>query len=428
MVDVRPFKAIRYTEKAGNLKNLITQPYDKIDQDMQREYYEKSPYNYCRLILPIEENRYQTVHQRIYEWLNERVLAKDDEQAFFVCRQEFRLDGRNCNRTGLIAALRLYSYSEGIIFPHETTYSAPKADRLNMLRTIQKDLEPVFLIYSDPEKVTLDFLSEIAKTSPMAQVEDELHVVHKIWKVTDIKKIALLRKALDSKKLVITDGHHRYESALAYRDERRKQVEWTENSAFNFHMSYMVPVQDDGLVILPTHRLLRKFDLTIETLEALASFFDILELDPKVVVIERFLREHKAEHAFCIYDGTKAYGLLLKDEQRISDLGDSSGSKEIRLLDVVILKDVVFKTMMKTGELKIEEDILYERSMRVAMEKIDCGEAKLAFLVNPISPEVVWQVAQKRERLPEKSTDFYPKPASGLVMMDISAEENLRGT
>jgi uncharacterized protein (DUF1015 family) len=425
MVDIRPFKAIRYTEKAGNPKNLITQPYDKINQDLQREYYEKSPYNYCRLILPLEENRYQTVHQRIYEWLNERIIAKDDEPAVFVCRQEFRLDGQNCSRTGLIAALRLYTYSEGMVFPHETTYAAPKADRLNMLRTIQKDLEPVFLIYSDPQSATVKFFREIAKTSPDVDVEDEFRVRHKIWKVTDPQKITLVQSALEDKTLVITDGHHRYESALAYRDERRKQVEWTKDSAFNFHMSYMVPVQDEGLVILPTHRLLRKFELTIETLEALASFFEISELSPKVAVIENFLREHKAEHPFCIYDGTKAYGLLLKEEQKISKLADPQSSNEVRLLDVVILKDVVFKTMMQTGELKIDEDILYERSMRVAMEKIDSREAKLAFLVNPISPEVVWLVAQKRERLPEKSTDFYPKPASGLMMMDISADEKL---
>ena len=335
------------------------------------------------------------------------------------------MDGQNCSRTGLIAALRLYPYSEGMVYPHETTYAAPKADRLNMLRNIQKDLEPVFLIYSDPEKKTLDFFEQTAKTEPTMEVEDEFRVIHKVWRVVDPKKIALVQKVLEPKKLVITDGHHRYESALAYRDERRKQVESTEESAFNFQMSYMVPVQDDGLVILPTHRLLRKFDLTIETLEALASFFDISELTPLVSAIEAFLKEHKMEHAFAIYDGTKAYGLLLKDERKIKKLAGPNASNEVRLLDVVILKDVVFKIMMKTGELKIEEDILYERSLRVAMEKIDSGEAKLAFLVNPISPEVVWQVAQKRQRLPEKSTDFYPKPASGLTMMDVATEEKL---
>ncbi len=425
MVDVRPFRAIRYTEKAGNLENLVTQPYDKINQDMQREYYEKSPYNYCRLILPIEENRYETVHQRLYEWLNENVLAKDSEPAVFVFRQEFRLDGKNCTRTGLLAALRLYPYSEGMVFPHETTYAAPKADRLNMLRHIQKDLEPVFLIYSDPERTTLDLFVEITQTEPTAVVEDEFHIIHKIWRITDPEKIGLLQKALDSKKLVITDGHHRYESALAYRDERQKQVDGSPDMAFNFHMSYMVPVQDEGLVILPTHRLLRKFDLTIETLEALASFFEISELPPTVVAVEDFLHEHKADHAFCIYDGIKAYALLLRDDARIRSLLDPVTAASSRLLDVVLLKEVVFKIMMKTGEMAIEEDILYERSTRTAMDKIDNGDAKLAFLVNPIGPEVVWEVAQKHERLPEKSTDFYPKPVSGMAMMDISKEDIL---
>jgi uncharacterized protein (DUF1015 family) len=425
MVDIKPFKAIRYTEKAGKLKNLITQPYDKIDQDLQREYYEKSPYNYCRLILPMEENRYEAVHQRTYEWLSEHVLAKDEEPSVFVCRQEFKLNGGNYTRTGLIAALRLYAYGEGMVFPHETTYAAPKADRLNMLRTIQKDLEPVFLIYSDPANTTVDFFAKVAQTPPTMEVEDPFHVKHKVWRITDPEKISQLQKALENKTLVITDGHHRYESALAYRDERRKQEEWTKDSAVNFLMCYMVPVQDEGLVILSTHRLLRKIKLTSKILDALNKYFTVSDLTPKVEALESFLETHKTQHAFCIYDGTNAYGMLLKNEKEITELLNNTPSKEVSLLDVVILRDIVFKTMMKTGELKLDEDIIYERSARVAMEKVDSGEAKTAFLVNAISPEVVWRIAQKHERLPEKSTDFYPKPASGLVMMDISRGEKL---
>jgi uncharacterized protein (DUF1015 family) len=425
MVDIKPFKAIRYTEKAGKLKNLITQPYDKIDQDLQREYYEKSPYNYCRLILPMEENRYEAVHQRIYEWLSEHVLAQDEEPSIFVCRQEFKLNGGNYTRTGLIAALRLYNYGEGMVFPHETTYAAPKADRLNMLRTIQKDLEPVFLIYSDPANVTVDFFAKVADTPPTIEVEDQFRVKHKVWRITDPEKISTVQKALEQKTLVITDGHHRYESALAYRDEMRKQEEWTKDSAFNFYMCYMVPVQDQGLVILSTHRLLRKFVLTTEILDALNKYFAVSDLTPKVEALESFLENHKTQHPFCVYDGTNAYGILLKNEKYIIELLNSTTSKEVSLLDVVILRDVVFKIIMKTGELKLDEDIIYERSARVAMEKVDSGEAKIAFLVNAISPEVVWRIAQKHERLPEKSTDFYPKPASGLVMMDVSRGEKM---
>jgi uncharacterized protein (DUF1015 family) len=425
MVDIRAFRAIQYTERAGDPKNLLTQPYDKIDNGMQREYYEKSAYNYCRLILPMEKNKYEIAQQRIQEWMSEGILAKDEEPAVFVYRQEFELFGRTCIRTGLIAALRLYAYSENVVFPHEITYKEPKADRLNMLRRVQKNLEPVFLIFSDPEKRAINFFAEVTKTSPLIEVEDSFGVKHAVWRVVNSQKLKLVQRALEDKALVITDGHHRYESALAYRDERRAQEGWTENSAFNFHMSYMVPVQDEGLVVLPTHRLLKKFGLASDTLQKLGKYFAISEVDPTVEALDGFLERHKKEHAFCVYDGSKAYGLLLKNEQTVSELVNAGDSKNAHLLDVVILRDFVFKTIMETGELKIDEDILYVESTRSALEKVDTEEAKLAFLVNCIDAETVWQIAQERDRLPEKSTDFYPKPVSGLMMMDISPEEKL---
>jgi uncharacterized protein (DUF1015 family) len=425
LVDIKPFKAIRYTEKAGNPANLITQPYDKIDSALQREYYEKSAFNYCRLILPRENNKYEAAQQRIHEWLNEGILCKDEEPAIFVSRQSFRLNGKTCTRTGLIAALRLYPYSESVVFPHEVTYSEPKTDRLNMLRAVQKDLEPVFLIYSDPENVTVDFFGEVTETKPIVEVADSFGVKHAVWRLTDLQSLKLVQQAMEDKKLVITDGHHRYESAVAYRDEMRKKGSWTEDSAFNFHMCYMVPVQDEGLVILPTHRLLREYELTNRVLQALSDLFTVSEIAPTVEALESFLKTHIEEHAFCIYDGSKAYSLLLKDEEKASELVNASCPKEACLLDVVMLRDVVFKHIMKLGELKMDENILYAESTRNALKKVASGQAKLAFLVNPINAETVWQIAQKNWRLPEKSTDFYPKPVSGLTMMDISPEEKL---
>lgn len=425
MADIKPFKAIRYTEKAGSLENLITPPYDKIDSDQQKEYYAKSPYNYCRLILPMEKNKYETAQQRIQKWLSEGILAKDAKPAVFVYRHEFKLSGKTCTRTGLIAALRLCAYSENKVFPHEVTHGAPKADRLNMLRTAQKNLEPVFLIFSDPENQVANFFAETTKKQPTIEVEDAFKIKHAVWQITDPQKIKFAQKALEDKAFVITDGHHRYESALAYRDERRAQEPWTGDSAFNFHMSYMVPVQDEGLVVLPTHRLLKKFKLTRTVMQQLKKFFAVSEITPTVKALEDFLESHKQAPAFCIYDGAKAYGLILKDAEAVSELVNSGNSQKTYVLDVVILRDIVFKIVLKTGELKIDEDILYAASTRTALEKVDSGEAKLAFLVNCIDPETVWQLAQKHERLPEKSTDFYPKPVSGLMMMDISPKEKL---
>ena len=425
MVDIRPFRAILYTQRAGSLENLITQPYDKIDTEMQKEYYQKSPYNYCRLILPMEENKYQMAQQRIEQWLKEGVLARENEPAVFVSRQEFTLNGKRYERTGLIAALRLYEYSENMVFPHEGTYSAPKADRLNMLHAVQKDLEPVFLIYSDPERKSIAFLQEVAETKPIIQVTDSLQVKHTVWRVTDTQKIRQLQADLSGKTMVITDGHHRYESALAYRDEMRGKGNWTAESAFNFHMSYMVPVQEEGLVVLPTHRLLTEFKLNDEVLVGFKRFFDVSEVNPTVEALEGFLKSHVNEHAFCVYDGLKAYGLSLKHEQSVYDFVNANVSKETKTFDVVILRDIIFKHILKTGQLNMDERILHVRWTKEAVDKVNRGEASIAFLVNPINAQTVAEIAQHHELLPEKSTDFYPKMVSGLMMMDVSVSEKL---
>jgi uncharacterized protein (DUF1015 family) len=294
-----------------------------------------------------------------------------------------------------------------------------------MLRTVQKDLESVFLIYSDPQKKTIVFLSEAVKTKPIIQVNDPLQVKHTVWMVTDQKKISQLQSALKDKTMVITDGHHRYESALAYRDEMRSKRKWTEDEAFNFHMSYMVPVEEAGLVVLPTHRLLKEFKLTAEVLESFKQFFNVSELAPTVESLESYLKSHFNEHAFCVYDGTLALGLSLKHEKSVYDFVNANVSKETKIFDVVILRDVVFKHILKTGQLSLDENILYARWTREAVEKVNRGEASIAFLVNPINAKTVAEIAQQHELLPEKSTDFYPKMVSGLMMMDISVGEEL---
>jgi uncharacterized protein (DUF1015 family) len=425
MVDVRGFRAIRYTQLAGNTEALITQPYDKIDAEMQREYYAKSLYNYCRLILPMEPNKYEVASQRIQSWLREGVMAKDAEPSVFVCRQEFRMDGQTCLRTGMIAALRLYDYAENVVFPHEITYNAPKADRLNMLRMVQKDLEPVFLMYSDPEKVTIKLFEKVAKGKPVIVVRDSFGAKHTVWRITDQAEIRVLRDVLAPKTIVITDGHHRYESALAYRNEKRREKEVSIDAAFNFHMSLLVPLEDEGLVVLPTHRLLRRYELTKDGLNALGKYFSVSEVEPTVAGLDGFLAAHRNEHAFAVYTKGKAYGLDLRHRESVYEFVRAKSSKETKVYDVVILHDVIFKALLKTGELEMDEDILYERWTKAAVEKVDDGEAQVAFLVNPIGAETVWQIAHQHERMPEKTTDFYPKPASGLTMMDIGNGEKL---
>ena len=200
---------------------------------------------------------------------------------------------------------------------------------------------------------------------------------------------------------------------------------WTADSAFNFHMCYMVPVQEEGLTVLPTHRLLKEYTLTEQTLRDFESLFDVSEVKPSVEALEGFLKSHFNEHAFCIYAGSKAYGLTLKHDKSVYEFVAAHVSKETKIFDVVILRDIVFRQILKTGKLNMDENILYVRWTREAVEKVDRGEASIAFLVNPISAQTVAEIAQQHELLPEKSTDFYPKMVSGLMMMDISATEKL---
>ncbi len=425
MVEIRPFRAIRYAKSAGNPEHLIAQPYDKISQDMQKEYYTKSEHNYCRLTLPIETQRYSVSTQRINQWIEEGILKRDKTPAVFIYQQEFSLLGESHTRTGFIAALRLHPYEENKVLPHETTHRGPKIDRLNMLRATEKNLETLFLLYPDPARKTVNLFAEITETKPLIDTKDSLGTRNLFWRVPEPEKIKRLQETLRNKQLVIADGHHRYETALAYRDERRKQEEWDENSAFNFRMSYMVPIQDAGLIVLPTHRLLTKIGLTDDILQKLTKFFSTAKLDPTPKSLRHYLESHKQEHAFCIYNGKDAFGLLLKDEKVLSKLSRSRCSEDYRALDVVILKEIIFSTIMKTGELKIDEDILYVRWIQTALEKVDNGEALLAFLVNPVAPKTVLDVARRQERMPEKSTDFYPKMVSGFTMMDVSPGEKL---
>jgi uncharacterized protein (DUF1015 family) len=425
LVDIRPFRAIAYSEKAGALEDLITQPYDKIDLQMQREYYSKSPFNYCRLILPIEDNKYQIADKRVSHWLAEGILKKESQPAIFVSRQEFALDGKIFQRTGIIAALRLYSYNENMVFPHEATYKAPKADRLNMLRTVQKDLEPVFLMYQDPEGRTSNFMELAAQSQPIIEVTDALGVKHTVWKVNDPEEISKLQSIFSNKTLVINDGHHRYESALAYRDEMRVKSNGSEDLAFNFHMSYLVPVQEEGLVVLPTHRLLKDYTLTDDLIHAFKFFFDVVDVVPEIGALEKFLKDHINEHSFGVYDGSRAFGLVLKHDKAVYDFVNEHVSKETKVFDVIILKDIVFKFILRTGELSMDESILYVRWTKTAFEKVDQGEASIAFLVNPISANTIAEIAVQHELLPEKSTDFYPKLVSGFLMMDISSDQEI---
>ncbi len=416
MVEIRPFRAIRYTDRAGDMSDLITQPYDKINPEMQDSYYAKSDYNYCRLILPKEENRYEVAARRVDEWLSSGILAKDEEPALYVYFQDFEVLGGRYTRKGFISAVGLHPFEERIVLPHEKTHKGPKIDRLNMLRATKKNLEAGFMLYPDENRVSIPILDKASKGEPLIDVIDEYGVRNRIWALTDPEDIKVIQDLIGPEQVVIADGHHRYETAVTFRDEMRRNG-YDGNEGFNFRMTLMVPIQDDGLVVLPTHRLLLKQGLTESHISELSKYFEVSEIERDEV--EEFLEAYADEKAFVAYDGEHFYGMALLEPEKISHFFKPEYSEEYRNLDVVILRDVIFEGILGAKDLKIDESIAYERWMDDAISRVDSGDAKVAFLMNPTGAHEVLAVAKNGERMPEKSTDFYPKMVSGTGMMDL---------
>ncbi|NHK30945.1 MAG: DUF1015 domain-containing protein [Asgard group archaeon] len=425
LVEIRPFRGIRYTKKAGKLDNLVAQPYDKITSKMQDDYYAKSDYNYCRLTLPIEENRYEISNQRLNKWISEGIFKQDETAGFYVYFQDFVINNKKHIRKGFFAAVKLHHFTEGIVLPHEWTHKGPKIDRLNMLKATQKFLEPGFMLYNDPDKITTKIFDEIAIKEPEMDVIDSLGVRNRIWKIVDPEKIIAIQDVFEIPpgQIVIADGHHRYETACGYRDElRTSRKNWSEDDAANFRMTLLVPVQDEGLIILPTHRVIAHEKITDDKWKDFHKHFDVKELQKEE--IEDFMDEHN-KHAFTIYTEGKAFGIVLKDPKIIDKYLKEDHAESYKTLDVVIVREIIFNGILKTGELHIDEDIFYIRWLKDALAKVDKGEATIAVIMNATKASQVLETSKKSERMPQKSTDFYPKMISGLLMEDVSEGEKL---
>ncbi len=425
MVEIKPFKGIEYNkDKVDDMEEIITQPYDKINDELRNKYYKNSEYNYCRLILPKEENRYEKAKERLNNWLRESILRKRSKPGIYVYMQDFEVLGKKHTRKGFVSAVKLHPFEEEIVLPHEETHKGPKIDRLNMLRSTEKNLEAGFMLYSDPEKTSIDLFEDVTDKEPLFEATDEYGVHSRVWRVEDERHIKTIEKVLEGEQIVIADGHHRYETAVNFRDElRAKNPEWQESDAFNWRMTYMVPVEDSGLVVLPGHRLLLKHELKNEDIEKLKEYFETYQVE--INEAEGFLEENKDTISFVVYDGDCTLGLRLRDKSDIEKFLSEDYSEDYKNLDVVVLRDVIFEGIMGASDLDIDVTIAYERWSDDAVERVNKGDATVAFLVNATKPEQVLKVAKNGERMPENSTDFYPKVNSGFMMMDIEPGEKL---
>jgi uncharacterized protein (DUF1015 family) len=423
MADVRPFPAIRYNpEKVADLSAVITQPYDKITPRMQEEYLARHPFNFVRLILPREENPYESSARTCTDWQKKGILIEDPTPAFYVLEEEFTLDGKKISRRGFIGAIRVEEFEKGTVLPHEFTHSGPKADRLNLLRTTQKDYEQIFLLYPDTEG-EIDRLLQ-TQQAPLLEVTDDFGVVHRLWRRAEPDRVRALSQALKNRVLLIADGHHRYETALNYRQEMEKKGALPDNAALRFKTAAFFKITDPGLVILPTHRLLKGTGVNHEqALKRLAEFFEVEPVADQKAKAALESRQH--QHAYALYFGPgQSYLLVLKSPAAAVEILKDK-SPEYRELDVALLHALVIDRVFGIKPDQVEGRIGYERYWDDTVARVNSGEYELALFLNPTRPEQVQALAEKMERMPQKSTDFFPKLVSGLVFMDVSTERVL---
>ena len=411
MADVQPLRTLRYEpDVAGSLEDLIAPPYDVIDAPMRAELAARSPHNVVELDLP---DSYEKAAEKLADWRKQRVLVQEDEPALWALRQDYTApDGSTRTRTGFFARVRVEEYGPGRIRPHERTHPGPREDRLRLTRATGANLSPIFSLYPDASGAATETLAQVTREQPFAEVADHEGTNNVLWRVADPDHIAALQGALADAELLIADGHHRYETARVYAEEVGGEGD------HRYVLMLLVALDDPGLLVFPTHRLLTdlKDSAKQETLRAVVlRDFDVERLDS---ADDLEPPEGNGRVAFGYMDAhfKQPFRLTLKD-QRIADDALAGMPEPYRRLDTAVLEALVLR-----GALEMSEDDIshlrgldYSKSLGDAIERVESGTADAGFFMRATPVEQVREVAEAGESMPPKSTYFYPKVPTGLV-------------
>jgi len=429
MADVHPLRGWRYDiSQSGSLADVTAPPYDVIGPEEQDELYERHPCNVVRLILNREEPgddspeaRYERAANFLRHWKTEGVLQQERENALYVYHQNFEWDGQTYNRKGFLGRIRLEEFGKGQVFPHEQTMSGPKADRLALTKTCRMNLSPIFGLYPDDAAAAQTPLEEVVAGETPLEVTDSLGVLHRLWPVTDQAVINRVCTVLKEKPIFIADGHHRYETALNYRNWLAEQGTLDENHPANFVLMMFVGMSDPGLAILPTHRLVSGLpNLTRD--ELTAALQSNLELE----TIGRGADAARETWELIEADGGQnllGFGTAADGEWMLGRVTDASVMSKLcpeqspawRSLGVSLLHKQVLDHLLKQQFPQAEPQCRYVHLLDEVDAGLSGGEYPLAVLVPPAGIDHVREIASQFEKMPPKSTYFYPKLLSGLV-------------
>ncbi len=442
MAEILPFCGIRYNqEKIRDLSEVVTPPYDVISEDQQEGYYQRHPNNVIRLdkakATPGDtdtDNPYTRAAADFRRWLEQGVLIQDEKPGFYLTSVEFSINGEAITRYGLIAAVRLEPFESGVILPHEETFSKVKSERLKLMKACHANFSHIFSIYSDRNNILATLKAEAEKRQPETAFTDDSGHFHRMWEISDPEICRQVTTALKERRLFIADGHHRYETALNYREwVRQNTPDFDENHPANFIMMYLCAVEDQGLIILPTHRLLPEVPENAgkKLLTDAAAHFDIetFDHDPdrKTAArqLNRSMHRHRNDHivGVAIKDEPAYYAMVLKPGV-MEELFGGEIPDELQGLDVTTLTRLILMKLMGFDKKNLDDHSLigYSSSETEALDMVAAGQYDMAFILNPPTNEQVRKIAEAGLTMPRKTTFYYPKAITGQVMNKLSRD------
>lgn len=436
MAKVVPFKGLRYnTDKFKDLDSVTAPPYDIISPEEQQELYNKDEYNVIRLDYGMafdsddeNNNKYTRSAAFLDKWIEEEVLKYEDEPAFYIYEQVFKLENDEApahSLKGIISLVQLEEFSKKIILPHEETLKKAKRDRLGLMEATGSNMSQIYSLYMDPDQALADIISECSDSAPDISFTTKENVIQNVWIVKDPAMINVISKKFESKQLFIADGHHRYETALNYRNSRH-EADGTEvgTQPYDYTMMMLVSMDDSGLFVFPTHRMVKNVSnfseqLTIGMLtdDFAASKIYFTEGDFAEIITSK-LRNTVDEKRFAFYTGENYYYLLnLKDVHLMDSLIEDK-SDAYKYLDVTILHKLILEKYFGIDEQSLanQENIVYTREASEAIQRVKDGEFQCAFIINPTKVSEIKDISLANEKMPQKSTYFWPKLVTGIVI------------
>ncbi|MDD2390276.1 MAG: DUF1015 domain-containing protein [Desulfobacterales bacterium] len=443
MATILPFRGVRYNpDKIKNMANVVSPPYDVISEQEQQCLYDRHPNNIIRLILgrtsdaDIDTNNRHTRSASDFNtWLRQGILIKDPSPVFYLTAMDFETGDMSATRFGLIALVKLEPFDSGIILPHEKTFSRVKSERLELIKACNANFSQVFSLYSDQNQILSTMKSSVCTSPAVVDLTDESYHRHRLWKITDPDAQQFISEAMNDKSLFIADGHHRYETALNYRNWLSEtNPDFNENHPANYVMMYLSSMEDSGLVILPTHRMLKQIPDSALTLfiQKAAEYFEIKSIPinrenikkTRENLISQLRSDSLAPTLGVCIKNQPEYHLMTLKPNIMQKLFANELPPSLMSLDVTVLTRLVFMKILNFDQNGLDNERLfsYSSSHNEAIDEVLSGHCDMSFILNPTRISQVRQIAEERLTMPRKSTYFYPKALTGLVINHLQAE------